>query len=281
VEQFSHTADAVIHGQLSERLAVSGSGDEYDRLAVRMNRMLDRIQSLVMAQRYSGDALAHDLRSPLSRLRNRLYELEIEAPDEAARESLGLARADAEHVLDTFRAILRLSKLEAGAGGTMELADLSLLAEDLAELFEPACEQAEQVFTAEVQPGLKGYADRELLAQALSNLLDNAIKYTPAGGAVSLKARRLKSGEIELAIADSGPGIPPEQRARVRERFVRLEGSRTRPGHGLGLALVAAVSDLHGGRLEFDSAGGPPEAPGLRAAIVLPPASDRGAKASV
>jgi signal transduction histidine kinase len=271
VDQFSRTADAVVNGKLSERIPLSGTGDEFDRLGLRMNRMLERIERLVQAQRYAGDALAHDLRSPLSRLRNRLVELEADAENSNVQEAVEAARSEADSLLKVFQAILRLAKLEAGAGGTFVLTDISDLATSVAELFEPSCETAEQIFIVEVQPNLNAKADRELLAQALSNLVDNAIKYTPTGGTITLGAQRLRSGEVELWVSDSGPGIPSTQRQRARERFVRLEGSRSMPGHGLGLALVSAVADLHGGRFDLSDAKPAAESPGLRAAIILPP----------
>jgi signal transduction histidine kinase len=178
-------------------------------------------------------------------------------------------------VLRTFTAVLAITRLEA-AGRIIEPKpfDISELAEGVAELYEVLCEEKGQEFGMELGRGLTVKGDRDFVAQALANLLDNAVKYTPAAGAVMLRTRRRGSGEIEITVTDTGPGIPEEDRARVLERFVRLEQSRSAPGSGLGLSLVAAVAAAHGGRLELDEGPGMVDGkgPGLRTALVFPAA---------
>ena len=168
------------------------------------------------------------------------------------------------------RAIARLQA--AGQAPNQTLFDPGELAADIAELYEPLCEEKGLDFKAEITPALQVKGNREFIAQALANILDNAVKYTPEGGAVMLRARRRSSGEIEFSVTDTGPGVPEADRARVVQRFVRLENSRNEPGSGLGLSLVAAVAEAHGGRLELDEGPGVfnGTGPGLRVAFVLP-----------
>jgi signal transduction histidine kinase len=176
-------------------------------------------------------------------------------------------------VLRTFGAVLAIARLEAAAAAPDQTRfDPALLAADVAELYEPLCEEKGLDFAAELASGLQARGNREFIAQALANLLDNAVKYTAAGGAVMLRVRRRSSGEVELSVTDTGPGVPEADRERVVERFVRLENSRNAPGAGLGLSLVAAVARAHGGRLELDEGPGSfdGKGPGLRVALVLP-----------
>lgn len=267
----SRTTEAVMAGDLSHRAPVRGSGDEFDRLSERLNAMLDRVERLMNSARHSGDAIAHDLRSPLSRLRNRVETaLKGSLTQEAAETALGETLEEIDKVLATCNAILRLSRLDAGAEGRMVRMNAGEVALELAEFFEPACEEADIAFSSEIAKSLSVLGDRDLVAQALSNLLDNAVKYTPEGGAIRLEARRGRGSEIELAVIDSGPGIPARDRDLVVKRFERLDSARTLPGSGLGLALVEAVADLHNGTLELLDADGPPERPGLKAVLRLP-----------
>jgi signal transduction histidine kinase len=169
--------------------------------------------------------------------------------------------------------VLAIARLQAaGAVTDQRTFDTAQMAEDIAELYEPLCEERGLDFRAELAPGLAARGNREFIAQALANLLDNAVKYTPDGGAVMLRTRKRSSGEIEFSVTDTGPGVPDDQRMRVVQRFVRLENSRNQPGAGLGLSLVQAVAEAHGGRLELDE--GPGQVgemgPGLRVALVLP-----------
>ena len=268
---------AVAAGDLDARVPVRGVRDEYDELAMAVNAMLERVERLMGSMRHAGDAIAHDLRSPLTRLRARLEAslMEVEAGHADAQTALGTALEDTDAVLKTFGAVLAISRLQsAGSIADGEVVDVAGIAAGVSELYEAVCEEKGQDFGAEIGRGLMVRGDRDFLAQALANLLDNAVKYTPAGGAVMLRTRRRASGEVEISVTDNGPGIPEADRERVLERFVRLERSRSAPGSGLGLSLVAAVVAAHGGRLELDEGPGVMDGrgPGLRVAVVLPAA---------
>jgi len=269
---------AVRNGDLGARANVRGARDEFDELAEGLNEMLDRLERSMAGHRHAGDAIAHDLRSPLTRLRARLESayLDVEAGKGNAEEALAQALDDTDGVLKTFGAVLSIARLQAaGQAPDQAVFDPAELGGDMAELYEPVCEDKGLDFDAEFAQRLQVRGNREFLAQALANLLDNAVKYTPAGGAIMLRVRRRSSGEVEYSITDTGPGVPDEDRERVVERFVRLENSRSEPGSGLGLSLVAAVAEAHGGRLEL--AEGPGKVgemgPGLRVALILPRAS--------
>ena len=278
----NRTVGAVAAGDLHARVPVHtrvgrGVRDEYDELAMGLNAMLDRVERLMGSMRHAGDAIAHDLRSPLTRLRARLEVslMEVEAGHADAQVALGTALEDTDAVLKTFGAVLAISRLQAaGSIPDAQVFDAAQIAAGVSELYEVVCEEKHQDFGAEIGAGLRVRGDRDFLAQALANLLDNAVKYTPAGGAVMLRTRRRASGEVEISVTDTGPGIPEADRDRVLERFVRLEQSRSEPGSGLGLSLVAAVVNAHGGRLELDDGPGRMDGrgPGLRTAIVLPAA---------
>ena len=269
---------AVRGGDLHARARVRGARDEFDELAEGLNDMLDRLERSMAGLRHAGDAIAHDLRSPLTRLRTRLEValLDVEAGKGDPKAALAQALEDAEGVLRTFSAVLSIARLQA-AGPAPDAAtfDPAEVAAGVAELYEPVCEEKGLEFRAEVTPQLVARGNREFVAQAVANLLDNAVKYTPSGGAVVLRVRRRSSGEIEFSVTDTGPGVPESERPRIVQRFVRLENSRNLPGAGLGLSLVAAVAESHRGRLEIDegpgSLGG--SGPGLRVALVLPRAS--------
>lgn len=269
-EQLTRTTEAIVAGNLSIRAPVSGSGDEFDRLAQHLNTMLERLERLMATTRHAGDAIAHDLRSPLSRLRNRLEaSLLSDMTEDSARETLENTVLEVDRVLQTFNAILRLSRLDAGAEGRMVKFDLHEMMSELAELYEPACEDAGLQFSSDISTGIVVLGDRELIAQAVSNLLDNAVKYTPSGGHIRFSARRVQ-GNIEIVVADDGPGIPEHQREHAKERFFRLDSARTLPGSGLGLALADAVADLHKGHLELLWSEPPPEPRGLKAVLTIP-----------
>lgn len=268
-EQLARTTEEVMGGDLSRRAPVFGSGDEFDRLSEQINAMLAKLERLVISSRSAGDSIAHDLRSPLTRLRNRLEAGLTENAPAAQRAALVRSIDDVDGVLDTFNAILRLSRVQAGASGSFRRLNASGITDELAELYQPVCEEAGLTFSYEHEADLFVLADRDLVAQAMANLLDNAVKYTPKGGSIRLKARRA-GGEVQLQVIDSGPGIPVEDRDRVVERFVRLEQSRSMPGSGLGLSLAHAVAEAHSGRLILESGGGPAESPGLSATFALP-----------
>jgi signal transduction histidine kinase len=268
---------AVREGDLKARAPVRGARDEFDELASGLNGMLDRLEQSMAAIHHAGDAIAHDLRSPLTRMRTRLEVaiLDVEAGKADPTAALVRALDEADGLLKTFNTVLAIARLQsAGEAPDPVVFDAGELAADLAELYEPASEDKGIDFAAEVQRDLPIRANRAFVAQALANLIDNAIKYTPAGGAVRLRARRRSSGEVEFSITDTGPGVPEEDRERVVQRFVRLENSRSEPGSGLGLSLVAAVAEAHGGRLELDEGPGKMGdlGPGLRTALVFRPA---------
>jgi len=271
--------DAVQEGDLKARVAVRHSGDELDELGAGLNRMLDRLEASMASIRHAGDAIAHDLRSPLTRMRARLEVALIDA--EAGRldgiDALQVALDEADALLKTFNTVLAIARLQAAAGRIpdAEVFDAADLAADMAELYEPAAEDKGLDFSAEIERGLMIEGARPFMAQALANVIDNAIKYTPTGGAVKLRARRRSSGEIEYSVTDTGPGVPEQDRERVIQRFVRLDNSRTEQGSGLGLSLVGAVMEAHMGRIQLDDGPGAygGHGPGLRVALVLPPAS--------
>jgi signal transduction histidine kinase len=267
--------EAVRGGDLRARATVRGTQDEYDELALGLNDMLERLERSIGGLRHAGDAIAHDLRSPLTRLRARLEAAMIEADAGRSDPKLALHQAldDADAVLRTFAAVLAIARLEAAGDAPDQTAfDPGALAADVAELYQPLCEDKSLEFRTEITPGLSLRGNREFIAQALANILDNAVKYTPEGGAVMLRVRRRSSGDIEMSVTDTGPGIPAAERGRVVERFVRLENSRNEPGAGLGLSLVAAVAQGHRGHLEIDEGPGAVDGsgPGLRVALVLP-----------
>jgi len=273
-DALAKTAEGVMAGDLSQRVPVVGSGDEFDRLGEQLNAMLGRIETLMASSRHVGDSIAHDLRSPLTRLRNRLETAMAEPMSrEMAEDALGQTLGEVDNVLATFNAILRLSRLEAGQGGRMERTDISAMAGELAELFEPACEEAELELSVSIGRGLFVMGEKNLIAQALSNLLDNAVKYTPKGGKIVFNASRARENKILLEVIDTGPGIPADQRERVVERFVRLEASRSEPGSGLGLALVEAVGRVHNGEFRLEHGDGKKDGQlGLSAQLLLPKA---------
>jgi len=279
VEGFNRLATDVRAGNLDRRAPRNYSEDEMDLLAEHLNAMLDHISRLMQAMRYAGDSVAHDLRTPLTRLRTRLESAAVELGDKAEADVLYAAANDADQLLSTFDSVLRIARLEAGERRELlKPLDPKPILDDLAELYEPACEDAGLSFKASITPKTFILADRGLLSQAVSNLLENAIKYTPRGGSIHLVSHKKRGGGIEIAIKDNGPGIPSWDRERVKERFVRLDKSRSLPGSGLGLSLVEAVADLH--RAEFVmrdnedllaiDKGGDPDRPGLVAALIFP-----------
>lgn len=275
MSSLTETIGAARMGDLAARAKVRGTGDELDEVAAGLNEMLERLERSVAGLRHAGDAIAHDLRSPLTRLRARMEAALIQAEDGRGDPLSALRQAleDADGVLKTFSAVLSIARLEAAAAAPDQTRfDPAELAAGVAELYEPLAEEKGLEYSAELTPGLTVRGNRDFIGQALANLLDNAIKYTPAGGAIRLRVRRRASGEVELSVTDTGPGVPDADRERVVGRFVRLENSRNAPGAGLGLSLVAAVAQVHKGRLELDEGPGALEGlgPGLRAGLVLP-----------
>jgi signal transduction histidine kinase len=255
----------------ARRAPLQGSGDEFDRLAEQLNAMLAKLERLVISSRSAGDAIAHDLRSPLTRLRNRLEAGLRETTDAGRAAALERSIDDLDGVLSTFNAVLRLSRVQAGATGSFRKVRVASITDELAEMYAPVCEEAGLTFEYQSADGLQVVGDSDLIAQALANLLDNAVKYTPRGGAVAFGAKR-DGAELEIIVQDSGPGIPPDDRERAVERFVRLEQSRSQPGSGLGLSLAAAVAEAHRGRLVLGDGLSMGERRGLSASLMLPAA---------
>jgi signal transduction histidine kinase len=266
----SATSAAISAGDLTQRVRLSGTGDEFDLLAETINDMLDRIARLMDGVRQVSNAIAHDLRTPIARARARLEDAALHSANEAElRAAIERAMADLDGIAGVFQALLRIAEIEAGSRrSAFATLDLAPLLADLAELYAAAAEERGLRLETETPPYLPAYGDRDLIQQALANLLDNAVKFSPEGGAVRLSAVPGPGG-VEIAVADQGPGIPPIDRERAKQRFFRGEAARNTPGSGLGLALVQAIAQLHGGTLRLSDA-----SPGLVAVLYLP-ASDQ------
>ncbi len=243
IEAINQTSREIIQGDLSRRIPSEGSGDDFDQLTDNLNSMLDQIQTLMDGVRHVSDNIAHDLKTPLTRLRNRLETINVQStPNRADIEE---AIAEADSLLSTFNALLRIARIEAGQRTTgFELLSLSHLVRDVVELYEPLAQEKQQIFSASIEEELNISGDRDLVFQAVANIVDNAIKYTPDGGRIEIALSR-DENKARVSVRDSGAGIPESERERVFERFVRLESSRNAPGNGLGLSLVAAVVRIH------------------------------------
>ncbi len=266
LDVINRTSREIMRGDLSKRVPVTRAGDEFDDLAGHLNRMLDRIERLLRGMREVSDNVAHDLRSPLNRLRSRLEHAtrRTQGGTEVARD-IEAAIGETDNLIGTFNSLLMIAEAEAGSvRETMEDFDLKDTIEGVGELYGPLAEEKGVHFNVRPGNGAIIRGNRNLITQALANLVDNAIKYTPQGGSVSVSLENGSGGPL-LVVADSGPGIPAEDRSRVIERFVRLESSRHSPGTGLGLSLVAAVARLHEAKLELQD-----NAPGLRAGLRFP-----------
>lgn len=271
VDAIGRTAEAIIGGDLTQRVPVSNTGDDLDRLAHTLNRMLDRIAHLMESLRQVSTDIAHDLRTPLSHLCHRLEE--VRAGGRSLTEyqrAVDDSVVEAEGLLATFAALLRIAQVEGGIQrAAFHRVNLSQLVDTVAEAFAPAAEDEGHALVADIGPDLSVDGDQELLSQMVVNLVENAIRHTPQGShiRVVLAAHRLNypgSGPV-LAVEDDGPGVPADERGRVLHRFYRLEQSRTTPGSGLGLSLIAAVAELHGARLNLEDA-----KPGLRVNVIFP-----------
>ena len=256
IESINRTSRRIMEGELSERIESRGSGDEFDELVANLNAMLARIETLMDDVRRVSDNVAHDLRTPLARLRTRLEQLR----DAGGGDSAALAEAalgEADQMLATFNALLRIARIETRQRRhAFERVDLATVGDDVADLYAPVAESRGITFRhSGIAAPVDGDAD--LLFQSLANLLDNAMKYTPEGGAVTLHVTA-DDDSATVVVADSGPGVPPEEREAVLRRFYRLEPARSTPGSGLGLSLVAAVAQLHEAVLTLED-----NAPGL------------------
>jgi signal transduction histidine kinase len=274
IDRTSVAAQKIMAGDLSQRLPVSGAGDEFDRLSASLNAMLSRMERLNEGLRQVSDNIAHDLKTPLTRLRNKAESAlagERDAPE--YRGALEDVIAESDQLIRTFNALLMISRVEAGsAAAEMSDLDLSAIAAEFADLYEPVAEDQGMVLRLAIEPGVIVRGNRELVGQAISNLLDNAIKYgeNPEVSVIEVAVARV-GDTIRLSVADHGKGVPPEKYDEVVKRFYRLDESRSKPGTGLGLALVVAVMELHGGKVELgrtDAAN--PTSPGLAATMVFP-----------
>ncbi len=270
VELVNRTSERIIRGDLSQRVPLNGSGDEFDQLAANLNAMLDRIEQLLTGMRHVTNNIAHDLRTPLARMRARLEVALLQPPTptryvSTLRDTIG----DTDHLLATFNALLSIATAEAGSRRDLLVGvDLAKIARIMAELYEPVAEEKGLTLTVSSDPAVPVKGNLHLLSQAIANLLDNAIKYTPAGN-VALSIRR-DHATARIEVADNGPGIPVAQRQAVFNRFVRLEASRSKPGNGLGLSLARAVAKLHSGDVWLED-----NNPGLKAVLELPAADER------
>jgi signal transduction histidine kinase len=272
IDSVSATSRRIMSGDLSGRLEVTGTGDEFDRLADSLNSMLERIEALLHGLKDVSDNIAHDLKTPLTRLRNRV-EAALAGPADGGRyrEALESTIEESDRLIQTFNALLMIARIEAGSpDGAMSEVEAGEIVRDVVELYEPVAEEQGASIEVEAPEPVTLKASRELLGQALANLLDNALKYArPEGGdgpptQIRVSVRHV-GGDLVLVVADNGEGIPERDRDRALQRFVRLEKSRSRPGSGLGLSLAAAVARLHHGTIELGDA-----APGLMVTLRLP-----------
>jgi signal transduction histidine kinase len=277
VEAIARTSRTIISGNLAQRIPTRGSDDELDRLSATLNEMLDRIEMLMETTRQVSNDIAHDLRTPLSRLRRRLEEVASSNADATAlRASVGNAISELDDILSTFSAMLRIAEIEVHSRRSgFGRVDLSSLFALLAETYMPVAEDAGQALLSEIEEDIAVEGDTDLLTQLLSNLIENAIRHCPAGSTIRVELHR-RNGRAVGIVADDGPGIPPAEREKVFRRFYRLERSRTTPGSGLGLALVDAVAEVHGIKVLIAD-----NEPGTRFELVFPAEDAPGPKESM
>ncbi|HET9147854.1 MAG TPA: HAMP domain-containing sensor histidine kinase [Acetobacteraceae bacterium] len=270
VRAISDASREIMAGDLSRRIKLYGRDDELDRLTEDLNAMLGRIQLLVENVRQVTNDVAHDLRSPLTRLRERLELARADPAHPAAAPAFEAALAQVDEIVGIFDSLLRIAEIEASVSraGFVRV-DLTALLEFLAESYETVADDRGQSLAAEIEAGLAMRGERNLLVQMLTNLIENAIRHCPPGSTISLSGRRI-GAEVEILVADDGPGVPEAERERVLRRFVRLDASRHSPGNGLGLALVSAVVALHEGAISLQD-----NTPGLRVHLRFPAATDR------
>jgi signal transduction histidine kinase len=266
VEAVARTSREIVGGDLKRRIPTSGTDDEFDRLATSLNTMLERIQDLMEDIRQVSSDIAHDLRTPITRLRQRL-ELALRSAEtvESLRQAMEETLGDVDGILETFGALLRIAQIESGSRkSAFAEVDLGLVLQRIAEAYEPVAAERSQTLVASVAPGLWVRGDRELLTQLFANLVENAIQHSPSGAAIAVVGRG-EAEAVDVTIADNGPGVPAGLRQKVFQRFFRMEESRTTQGNGLGLSLVAAIAALHDVAVELGD-----RAPGLEVRIVFP-----------
>jgi signal transduction histidine kinase len=271
IETISRVARDIMAGDFSRRIPVRGTGDEFDHLAASLNAMLERNEAAMESVRQVSNDIAHDLRTPLTRLRQRLELAQRRARSvEEWRLAAERCISDMDAILETFGGLLRIAQIESGMPAKrFAEVDLSELLRTLTEVYQPMAEEKEQLFTADIESGLTVWGDRELLTQMIANIIENAMKHSPSAASIGLAARE-SSGTISVAVSDSGPGIPVEERIRVFQRFYRLERSRSTPGNGLGLSLVEAIAALHRTAVELTD-----NSPGLRVTLQFHTADQR------
>ncbi|GHD49850.1 Signal transduction histidine kinase [Marinobacter persicus] len=270
IEVINNTSRRIMNGHLSLRIPTRGTDDDFDQLAENLNQMLDRIVYLMEGIRHVSDNIAHDLRTPLTRLRNQLENTLITVDNDEARDHVGQAVAEADQLLATFNALLRIARLETrGNTADMKVVALDELVADACELYEALSEDKEQSFHQSLESGVMIEGDRDLLFQMVSNLIDNAIKYTPEHGAIEVLVRREGDSAV-LEVQDSGIGIPDDEKDQVFQRFYRVGKSRSLPGNGLGLSLVNAVAEIHQGQVQLNDTHPDGEKPGLTVVVRLP-----------
>lgn len=273
VELINHASQKIMAGNLALRIPDRGTNDEFDQLSRNLNQMLDKIVNLMEGIRHVSDNIAHDLRTPLTRLRNQLESTMMRVERGEDRERVADAVAEADQLLATFNALLRIARLEMGGrAANLSAFNLTELVLDASELYEALAEDKEQKFVLQVEDNVQLVGDKDLLFQTLSNLIDNAIKYTPEGGIITLKLSD-DGNNTEIELSDSGIGIPDEELDKVFGRFYRVAKSRSLPGNGLGLSLVNAVIELHHGTIALSN-----NQPGLKVRITLPHREDNSPK---
>jgi len=265
IETVSATSRNIIQGDLTQRMPVASAGDEFDRLSLSVNAMLDRIETLMRDLRQVTTDIAHDLRTPLTRLGQRLEDaVRSNADVEALRRNLAAARGEVDDILAMFAAILRIAEVESGARkAAFASVDLGEVVETVAEVYRSSAEEKQQRLEHRIDPDVRTTGDRDLLVQLCANLVENAIRHCPAGARIEMLAQH-RDGGIEVSVSDNGPGIPADMRDKVLQRFVRLENSRTSPGYGLGLSLATAIANLHDAPLSITD-----NSPGLRVSVRL------------
>jgi signal transduction histidine kinase len=270
IEVINNTSRRIMNGHLSLRIPTRGTDDDFDQLADNLNQMLDRIVYLMEGIRHVSDNIAHDLRTPLTRLRNQLENTLITVDNDEAREHVGRAVAEADQLLATFNALLRIARLETrGNTADMKVVALDELVTDACELYEALSEDKEQEFRQSLESGVMIEGDRDLLFQMVSNLIDNAIKYTPEHGLIEVVVR-LDGITAIFEVRDSGIGIPDDEKDQVFQRFYRVGKSRSLPGNGLGLSLVSAVAEIHQGQILLSDARESEDNPGLAVTVRMP-----------
>jgi len=267
LDEINRTSRVIMRGNIDERIKTYGTKDGFDQLASNLNNMLDEIQLGMNNVRRVSDNIAHDLKTPLSRIKNRLEGLRVHVSgDQVAEKTVNQISSQVDGLLDTFNALLRIGGVEASQKKeNFKKTNLVDILNDVHELYEPLVEESGIQFEFHTVDNIPYEADRNMLFQAITNLIDNAIKFTPEGGKITLSGIKVLRKGYRIVVSDTGPGIPPEEYQNVSKRFYRLDTSRTTPGSGLGLALVSAIAQLHEMELEFK-----PNNPGLCAELIIP-----------